>query len=134
VFARLTKPIAIPTPVAMMYNTARKSKTQLHDLHHLATFHPLVSGLGGAELTLSLLLPDLDPSSALLSRKPVQRSASDSLLGGGSVKNSEDKEGVLGVRWKGDTGRRRLIFEAPGLARPACSFCSSVQFSRAAIN
>jgi len=53
---------------------------------------------------------------------------------GDSVKNSVDNEGVLGVRWNGDMGKRKLLFDAPGLARPACSFCSSVQLSSAAIN
>ena len=96
---------------------------------------PLVSGLPGAVLlTLPLRLPVVEPSSALLSRKPVHRSASDSLFAGDSVKNSLDREGVLGVRWNGDMGKRKLLFDAPALCSPACSFCSSVQFRRAAIN
>ena len=96
----------------------------------------LVSGLTrGAELlTLPLLLPAVEPSSALLSRNPVHSSANDSLFAGDSVKNSVDNEGVLGVRWNGDMGKRKLLFDAPGLARPACSFCSSVQLRSAAIN
>lgn len=94
-----------------------------------------MSGLvAAALLTLPLRLFVVEPSSALRSRKPVQRSANDSLFEGESVKNSADRDGVLGVRWKGDMGNRRLLFEAPGLARPACSFCSSVQLRRAAIS
>ena len=42
-----------------------------------------------------------------------------------SGKESVDKAGVLGVRCHGDIGTRRLGFEAPGLARPACSRCST---------
>ena len=103
--------------------------------HHLDPSPPLVSGLRGAELlTLPLLLPEVEPSSALRSRNPVQRSANDSLLAGGSVKNSVDNDGVLGVRWNGDTGNLRVLPDVPGRARPACSFCSSVQLSSAAIN
>lgn len=69
------------------------------------------------------------PSSTLRSRKPAQRSARDSFPDEGafSEKNSVLRDGVLGVRWKGETGRRSVLFEAPGRARPACSFCSSVQ-------
>jgi hypothetical protein len=93
----------------------------------------LVSGLATELLTLPLLLSFAEPSSALLSKKPVHRSANDSLLPEGSVKNSDDNVGVLGVRWNGDIGRRRLLLAAPGLARPACSFCSSVQFRREAM-
>lgn len=68
------------------------------------------------------------PSSTLRSKKPAQRSAKDSFPDEGvfSEKNSVLRDGVLGVRWKGETGRRRLLFEAPGRVRPACSFCSSV--------
>jgi hypothetical protein len=103
--------------------------------HYLDPSPPLVSGLGGAELlTLPLLLPAVEPSSALRSRNPVHRSASDSLVAGGSLKNSVDSEGVLGVRWNGDMGKRRLLLDVPGRARPACSFCSSVQLRSAAIN
>lgn len=71
---------------------------------------------------------DVRPSSALRSRKPAQRSARDSLpdADGASEKKSVLKDGVLGVRWKGDAGRRRVLCDAPGRARPACSFCSSV--------
>jgi hypothetical protein len=91
-----------PTPLAMSYNT-RSLFTKLKNLsstHQIIYFPspPLVSGLGAALLTLPLLLPETEPSSALRSRKPVHRSASDSLLAGGSLKNSVDSEGVLGVR------------------------------------
>lgn len=70
-----------------------------------------------------------DPSSTLLSRKPAHKSASDSFpdVGVFSEKNSVLKDGVLGVLWKGDDGSRSVLFDAPGLASPACSFCSSVQ-------
>ena len=34
------------------------------------------------------------------------------------------RDGVDGVRRKGDIGMRRLLLEVPGRARPACSFCS----------
>lgn len=105
----------------------------------LIDVHDLVSGLEGAVLpvapvatleTLSFrFVPSLDASSTLLSRKPAQRSASDSLVdvGVGSEKNSALSDGVLGVRWKGDAGSRRLLVDVPGRARPACSLCSSVQ-------
>lgn len=33
-------------------------------------------------------------------------------------------EGVDGVRRNGDMGILKLLFEVPGRARPACSFCS----------
>jgi hypothetical protein len=59
---------------------------------------PLVSDLGAELLTLPLLLPAAEPSSALRSRNPVHSSARDSLLAGDSVKNSVDNDGVLGVR------------------------------------
>lgn len=75
------------------------------------------------------MISDVLPSSALRSRKPAHRSARDSLpdVDEVSEKNSVLKEGVLGVRWNGDAGRRSELWEAPGRARPACSFCSSVQ-------
>lgn len=76
------------------------------------------------------MISDVRPSSALRSRNPAQRSARDSLpddVDGASEKNSVLSEGVLGVRWKGEAGRRSVLCEAPGRARPACSFCSSVQ-------
>lgn len=40
-----------------------------------------------------------------------------------------DNAGVLGVRCQGDKGTRRLGFDAPGLARPACSRCSAPKVS-----
>lgn len=131
-------------PVASTAN-ANRNVVKIHETNLLPTckhLHPylsppLVSGLSGAGaelLTLPLLLPAVDPSSALRSRNPVQRSASDSLVAGGSLKNSVESDGVLGVRWNGDTGKRKLLFDVPGLARPACSFCSSVQLRSAAIS
>lgn len=74
------------------------------------------------------IISDVLPSSALRSRNPAQRSARDSLpdVGGASEKKSVLKDGVLGVRWKGEAGRRKVLCDAPGRARPACSFCSSV--------
>lgn len=83
-----------------------------------------------ALLVLSFLgAPPLAPSCALRSRKWAQRSDKDSLsfVEVGSEKISALSEGELGVRWKGDAGRRRLLPEVPGRARPACSRCSSVQ-------
>lgn len=74
------------------------------------------------------------PSSTLRSRKPAHSSASDSLdsfadAGSGSEKKSALSDGVLGVRTNGDAGSRKLPpVEVPGLASPACSRCSSVQF------
>lgn len=92
---------------------------------------------GAVELLTLPLLESFSltlPSSALRSRNPVQSSDNDSLwVLEGSVKNSVDNDGVLGVRWNGDMGRRKLLLEAPGLARPACSFCSSVQFNKEAM-
>lgn len=40
---------------------------------------------------------------------------------------------MLGVRWKGEVGSLRLLLEAPGRARPACSRCSSVHPSSPAM-
>lgn len=84
-------------------------------------------------ITLAVL-PFLDaaspaPSCALRSRKFAHRSARDSLSLAevGSEKTSVLRDGELGVRWKGDMGRRRLLVEVPGRASPACSRCSSVQ-------
>lgn len=84
---------------------------------------------------LSFREVDTLASSTLLSRNPAQRSDSDSLPPAdmGSVKNSELSAGELGVRWKGEVGSRRVLPEVPGRASPACSFCSSVQFSRPAM-
>lgn len=122
-----------PTPSQCYY----KYTKQIYRRNATHQPPPRVSGLGGGAelLTLPLRLPPVtEPSSALRSRKPVHRSASDSLVAGGSVKNSLDSEGVLGVRWNGELGKRKLLFDPPGLARPACSFCSSVQLRSAAIN
>ena len=82
-----------------------------------------------ALLELPFLLGESpEPSWALRSRKLAHSSDNDSLSleDDGSEKTSALSEGELGVRVKGDMGRRRL-FEAPGRARPACSRCSSVQ-------
>ena len=68
---------------------------------------------------------DCTPSCASCSRKLDHKSASDSFLLLFSGKRSVDREGVLGVRCQGDSGTLRLGFDAPGLARPACSRCSS---------
>jgi hypothetical protein len=43
-------------------------------------------------------------------------------------------DGVDGVRRKGDMGMRRLLFEAPGRARPACSRCSILRISVMLLN
>jgi hypothetical protein len=55
-------------------------------------------------------VPLTPASSTLLSRKPAQRSARDSRPEAevGSAKNSWFKAGELGVRWKGDAGRRSV--------------------------
>ncbi len=104
--------------------------------------HPLGSGFDIPVVATLDMLSFLDAgpvpgtvSSTLFSRKPAQRSASDSLadVGVSSEKYSALRDGVLGVRWNGDDGRRRLLVEVPGLASPACSRCSSVQFSRPAM-
>lgn len=57
------------------------------------------------------MISDVLPSSALRSRKPAQRSARDSLPDADEVseKNSVLKEGVLGVRLKGEAGRRSVL-------------------------
>jgi hypothetical protein len=71
------------------------------------------------------------PSAASRSKKSDQSSASDSLLlellaiSIGSVLSALLSDGVDGVRLKGDSGMRRLLFDAPGRARPACSRCSA---------
>jgi hypothetical protein len=97
-------------------------------------FQPLVSGrvtpVAALETLSFLEAASPEPSSALRSRKPAHRSANDSFaeVGVGSEKNSVFRDGVLGVLWNGDAGKRRLPAEAPGRARPACSRCSSVQF------
>lgn len=68
---------------------------------------------------------DCTPSCASCSRKLDHKSASDSFLLLLSRKRSVDRDGVLGVRCQGDSGTLRLRFDVPGLARPACSRCSS---------
>lgn len=79
---------------------------------------------------LAAALPPPPPSCASRSRKSDHSSASDSLLlplpppPAPSGMKSEDNEGVLGVRRKGESGTRRAAFEAPGRARPARSRCS----------
>jgi hypothetical protein len=100
--------------------------------------YPLVSGLVACAATLEMLPclePDVEASSTLRSRNPVHRSANDSLSDAvvDSEKNSVFSAGELGVRWKGDVGRRRLLLAVPGRASPACSLCSSVQFRRPAM-
>ncbi len=85
-------------------------------------------GLGALEILVDLDV--FEPSCASCSKKFDHNSASDSLLALWllllSGKRSVVSAGVLGVRWKGDMGVRRLGFEAPGLARPACSRCADV--------
>lgn len=81
-------------------------------------------------------VPPCDASSTLRSRNPAHRSARDSLLadvGVGSAKNSAVRDGVLGVLWNGELGRRSELLDVPGRAKPACSLCSSVQFKRPAM-
>ena len=74
-------------------------------------------------------LVDLEPLPlfcASVSKKSVHVPASESPLDLGSeVRNSVESEGVLGVRCQGDIGVRRLGFDAPGRASPACSRCST---------
>ncbi len=65
------------------------------------------------------------PSCASCSRKSDHSSASDSFRLLLSGKKSVDNAGVLGVRCHGEMGTRKLGFDAPGLARPACSRCSA---------
>jgi hypothetical protein len=83
-----------------------------------------VSLLGGGEVG-TLPLRESDSRS----RKSDHSSAKDSLLlellamSMGSLMPLLS-EGVDGVRLKGDMGILRLLFEVPGRARPACSFCS----------
>lgn len=76
-------------------------------------------------LVTALSLRLLPPASASLARKSDHSSASDSLLAPPGVSGkSAERDGVLGVRLKGDMGMRRDAFEAPGRAKPACSRCS----------
>lgn len=96
--------------------------------HHFSLMpSPLaVSLLGGGEV---VPLPRREPSLASRSRKSDHSSANDSLLlellamSIGSLMPLL-RDGVDGVRRKGDMERRRLLLEAPGRARPACSRCS----------
>lgn len=84
-----------------------------------------MSLLGGGDV---VSLPRLESSPASRSRKSDHNSANDSLLlellaiSMGSFIPLND--GVEGVRLKGDIGIRRLLFDAPGRASPACSRCS----------
>ena len=127
--------ITTSTPTAMLYNTRSKSINPNEHDQPLELFPLLGSGLTGAALLiLPLRLPLTEPSSALLSKNPAQSSPTDSLLAGDSLKNSDDSDGVLGVRKNGELGSRKLPADVPGLARPACSLCSSVQFKSAAIS
>src|SRR3569833_3272343 len=87
-------------------------------------------------LSLRVVVVLVVASSTLRSRKLAHRSPSASLpdVGVGSVLFSVLCVGVLGVRWKGDVGCWRLLLaDVPGRARPACSRCSSVQFSTPAM-
>lgn len=88
--------------------------------------------------TLAVLDPAPAPSRASRSRKSDQSSARLSLLEldplcSNCDSAAADSDGVLGVRRNGDIGIRKLVgagaadIEAPGLARPACSFCSVPQ-------
>lgn len=84
-----------------------------------------VSLLGGGDVG-SLPLRESDSRS----KKSDHSSAKDSLLlellamSMGSFMPLL-REGVDGVRRKGDIGILRLLFEVPGRAKPACSFCSA---------
>ena len=90
-----------------------------------------VSLRGGGEVGIVAWLPlrDRSPSPASRSKKSDQSSARDSLLlellamSIGSVSELFN-DGVDGTRLNGDKGILKLLFEAPGRARPACSFCS----------
>lgn len=61
-------------------------------------------------------------------KKFVQSSPSEGWLapvGTGSEKMAACRAGVLGVRPKGEAGKRRVLADAPGLARPTFSLTSS---------
>jgi hypothetical protein len=83
----------------------------------------LLSKTGVAELGL-LESDGLEtPSCDSRSKKSDHSSARDSLL----VRVSScESDGVLGVRRNGDMGTRSALLDAPGRAKPACSFCSAV--------
>ena len=97
-----------------------------HDLGEIPKPEGLVplEVLGALDDSLGVL-GDLVPSWASCSRKSDHSSAKDSLRLPLSGKKSVASAGVLGVRCHGDIGTRRFGFEAPGLARPACSRCSA---------
>ena len=119
--------------------------------HQLLSNHD--GGFPALEDTLPAREDSLAPCCASCSRNPDQSSARDSLLVV-LVYSSLLSDGLLGVRWKGEMGMRRLVLEAPGRDSPACSrwsagqrqhaICSvasericgvpSVQLSRAAIS
>ncbi len=105
---------AIPKPLNLAHKGVCSARQMLR-AHEV--------GFGALEILVDLDV--FEPSCASCSRKFDHNSASDSLLllllSG---KRSVVSVGVLGVRWKGETGARRLGFEAPGLASPACSRCS----------
>jgi len=92
---------------------------------------------GEGLVTLALLCPTAElprrppaDSSASRSRKSDHSSARDSLLDPvGLLTKSDVRPGVLGVRRNGDSGTRSCAFDAPGLARPACSRCSVVELA-----
>ena len=89
-------------------------------------FAPTPPTLVGGVAWLSLL--EFAPScAASFSRKFDHSSARDSLLLPlfVALRWSMFREGVEGVRRKGESGIRRELFEAPGRARPACSRCST---------
>lgn len=90
--------------------------------------------LGGGDAPLPLRDTSL-PSAASRSRKSCQSSANDSLLLELLAINIGSlmllREGVEGVRLKGDIGSRRPeeVDAVPGRARPACSRCSEGEVS-----
>jgi hypothetical protein len=104
-----------------------------HDAHanHEAHYDFSLSLLLSSVAVLGLL--DLDsaafwPSCASRSRKSLHNSAKDSLLVGVALSSCVLKLGVLGVRLNGLDGIRSDEIDvgpAPGLAKPACSFCSA---------
>ena len=115
-------------PMQVQEESSKNAGIQSVTTHHLSAMpSPLaVSLLGGGDV---VPLPRREPSFASRSRKSDQSSANDSLLlellamSIGSLMLLFS-EGVDGVRRNGDMGMRRLLFDAPGRARPACSRCS----------